>query len=183
MSLKLSSTIVVATLALAAVACGKKEDAPASGGGSTPTSAATLTNAAAKVGSCNKLKNVGKCTEYDQSKDTLGLNKGGCEATDGKWETNACPTEHVFASCATETSKIVYYAGTTDPNSLLTMDDESAKLDCELMSGKLTVVGKAADIAGKNKPAASAAGAAGGGAPAGGAKKPAAAPATPGKKK
>lgn len=177
----LKTTVLFASFtALALVACGKKDDA----GGATgsATGAATLTNAAAKIGACNKLKNVGKCTEYDLSKDTLGLSKGGCEATDGKWETNACPTEKVFANCQTDSSKIIYYAGTTDPNSALTMDDEFAKLDCEMMSGKLTVTGKAADIAGGDKKPAAAA--AGGGAAAGAAKKPAAAaPATPGKKK
>lgn len=173
MNTSLKTTVLFASIAaLALVACGKKEDAPTG----SATSTATLTNAAAKIGACNKLKNVGKCTEYDLAKDTLGLSKGGCEATDGKWEEKACPTEKVFASCQTDSSKIIYYAGTTDPSSALTMDDEFAKLDCEMMSGKLTVTGKAADIAGGDKrPAA--------GQPAGGAKKPAAAPATPGKKK
>lgn len=179
MNTSLKTTALFASIAaLALVACGKKEDAPTGGATGSATSAATLTNAAAKVGACNKLKNVGKCTEYDLSKDTLGLSKGGCEATDGKWEEKACPTEKVFASCQTDSSKIIYYAGTTDPNSALTMDDEFAKLDCEMMSGKLTVTAKAADIAGGDKK-----GAAGGAAAGGAAKKPAAAPATPGKKK
>jgi hypothetical protein len=178
MNTSLKTTVLFASIAaLALVACGKKEEGPSGGAGSTATGAATLTNASAKIGACNKVKNVGKCTEYDLAKDTLGLSKGGCEATDGKWETNACPTEKVFANCQTDSSKIIYYAGTTDPNSALTMDDEFAKIDCELMSGKLTVTGKAADIAGGDKKPAA------GGAAAGGAAKKPAAPATPGKKK
>ena len=74
----IKKTVVLAFIAFALVACGKKEEAPATG-------SAALTGAAAapKLGSCNKLTNVGKCTEYDQSKDSLGLNKGGCEATEG----------------------------------------------------------------------------------------------------
>ncbi|MBS2014157.1 MAG: hypothetical protein JST00_14805 [Deltaproteobacteria bacterium] len=182
MNTTLKTTALFASVALALVACGKKDDAPNGSANGTATSAATLTNAApAKIGACNKVKNVGKCTEYDLGKDTLGLSKGGCEATDGKWETNACPTEKVFANCQTDSSKIIYYAGTTDPGSALTMDDEFAKLDCEMMSGKLTVTAKVADLVGGDKKAgAGAAGAAAGGA----AKKPAAAaPATPGKKK
>jgi len=156
-------------LSLVLVACGKKDEAP-----NGATGSASLTNAAQKVGSCNKLTNVGKCTEYDQSKDTLGLNKGGCEATEGKWETKACPSEKQFANCATSETKIFYYAGTTAPGSLLTPDEEFAKLDCEMMSGKLTVTGKAtaAPAATAAKPAT----------PAAPAKKPVTGPA-PAKKK
>jgi hypothetical protein len=150
MSTMIKKTVVLGVIAFALVACGKKEETPLTG-------SAALTGAGAaapKVGSCNKLTNVGKCTEYDQSKDSLGLNKGGCEATEGKWETNACPTAKSFANCATSESKIFYYSGTTAPGSLLTMDDEFAKLDCEMMSGKLTVTGKATVAAEEAKPTA-----------------------------
>ena len=148
MSTMIKKTVVLGVIAFALVACGKKEEAGAG--------TASLTGAAAaKVGSCNKLTNVGKCTEYDQSKDTLGLNKGGCEATEGKWETKACPSEKTFANCATSESKIFYYSGTTTAGSLITMDDEFAKIDCEMMSGKLTVTGKATPPAAEEaKPAA-----------------------------
>ena len=141
MSTMIKNTVVAALIGLALVACGKKEEA-AGGGGTTGTT--SLTGAAAKaLGSCQKLTNVGKCTEYDMSKDVLGLNKAGCEATEGKWLTTACPAEKNFATCATTESKIFYYAGTTTPGSAITMDDEFPKIDCEMMSGKLNVTGKA----------------------------------------
>lgn len=152
MSTMTKNTMLVAAVALAlvAVACGKKDEGASTG-------SAALTGAAAKTpGACNKLSNVGKCSEYDMSKDTLGLNKSGCEATDGKWQTAACPTEKQFANCATAETKIFYYAGTTAPGAALTMDEEFAKLDCELMSGKLTITGKAT-AAEEPKPAGTAA--------------------------
>lgn len=138
MSSMIKNVVLAGVIGLSLVACGKKDEAP-----NGATGSASLTGAAPKLGSCNKLSNVGKCTEYDQSKDSLGLNKGGCEATEGKWETNACPTTKTFANCATSETKIFYYAGTTAPGSLLTPDEEFAKLDCEMMSGKLTITGKA----------------------------------------
>lgn len=148
MSTTMTKAVVLGTLALSLAACGKSknDDARAASGAdpaSNATSTTTTTGAAttASVGACNKLSNVGKCTEYDMSKDSLGLNKGGCEATEGKWQTSTCPSEKTFASCATAESKIFYYAGTTAPGSLLTMDEEFAKIDCELMSGKLTITG------------------------------------------
>ena len=141
MSTMIKKTVVAVVIGLALVACGKKEE---SLGGAGATGTASLTGAAAKsLGSCHKLTNVGKCTEYDMSKDSLGLNKAGCEATDGKFQTTACPSEKNFATCATSESKIFYYGGTTTPGSTLTMDDEFPKIDCEMMSGKLTVTGKA----------------------------------------
>ncbi|MBX3191087.1 MAG: hypothetical protein KF819_29085 [Labilithrix sp.] len=137
----MKKTAVLGAIAFALVACGKKDEAASGGGGGAATTTTTTGAAAKSLGACNKLTNVGKCTEYDMSKDTLGLNKGGCEATDGKWETSACPSEKQFANCATSETKIFYYAGTTAPGSVLTMDEEFAKLDCEMMSGKLTVTG------------------------------------------
>jgi hypothetical protein len=142
MSTMIKKTVAAVVIGLALVACGKKDEAP---GG---TGSASLTGAAAKaLGSCHKLTNVGKCTEYDMSKDSLGLNKAGCEATDGKWQATACPTEKQFASCATSETKIFYYAGTTTAGSTITMDDDFPKFDCEMMSGKLTVTGKATPAA------------------------------------
>jgi hypothetical protein len=153
MSTMIKTTLAFGAVALALVACGKKDDGA---GGTSATGTAALTGAAKTPGACNKLSIVGKCSEYDMSKDSLGLNKAGCEATDGKWQTSACPTEKSFANCATSESKIFYYAGTTAPGAALTMDEEFAKLDCEMMSGKLTVTGKAT-VAEAPKPAANAA--------------------------
>jgi hypothetical protein len=163
MSTTFKTTVLFGALALVLVACGKKDDASAS----TATGTATITGASAKTpGSCNKLANVGKCTEYDMSKDSLGLNKSGCEATEGKWQTTACPTEKSFANCATSESKIVYYAGTAPAGSLITMDEEFAKIDCEMMSGKLTITGSS-KVAEDPKPAPAAAPAKKAAAPAG----------------
>jgi hypothetical protein len=151
MSTIIKNTLFAGAVLLTLVACGKKDEALT---GTTETGSASLTGAAARApGACNKLSNVGKCSEYDMSKDTLGLNKAGCEATEGKWQTAACPTEKSFANCATTDSKIFYYAGTTAPGSTLTMDEEFAKLDCEMISGKLTVTGKATVAAEETKPA------------------------------
>lgn len=152
MSTMIMKTVLAGVVGLALVACGKKDDAP----GANATGTASLTGGSAKtLGSCNKLANVGKCTEYDMSKDSLGLNKAGCEATDGKWQTTACQTDKTFANCATSESKIFYYSGTTAPGSLLTPDEEFVKLDCEMMSGKVTITGKpVAAAAPEEKPAA-----------------------------
>lgn len=140
MSTMIKNTLLAGAVALALVACGKKEEGA---GGASAAGSAALTGAAKTPGACNKLSNVGKCSEYDMSKDSLGLNKAGCEATDGKWQAAACPTDKTFANCATAESKIFYYAGTTAPNAAIPMDEEFAKLDCEMMSGKLTITGKA----------------------------------------
>lgn len=156
MSTMIKKTAFLGIIAFALVACGKKEESPS---GTSSTGTTSLTGAPAKtLGSCNKLANVGKCTEYDMSKDSLGLNKSGCEATDGKWQTTACPTDKTFANCATSESKIFYYSGTAPAGSLITMDEEFAKLDCEMMSGKLAVTGKATAAAAEGaKPAAASA--------------------------
>jgi hypothetical protein len=140
MSTMITKAMVTGLVALSLVACGKKDGDGAAASGSTST-----TSAAAKVGSCQKLTNAGKCTEYAIKDDlTASINKGGCEATDGKWVTTACPGDKQFANCATSESKIFYYDGVQAPGSALTVDEEFAKLDCELMSGKLSVTAKPA---------------------------------------
>ena len=120
--------------ALTLVACGKKDDAS----GSTST-----TSAAAKTGSCQKLANAGKCTEYSVKDDlTASIQKGGCEATSGTWSMTACPADKQFANCATSESKIFYYQGTQAKDAVIQVDEDFAKLDCDLMSGKLAVTAK-----------------------------------------
>ncbi len=167
MSTNLTKAMFTGLVALSLVACGKKDDADNAASGSAST-----TSAAAKTGSCQKLTNAGKCSEYPIKEDLIAtIQKGGCEATDGKWLMTACPAEKQFANCATSESKIFYYSGTQAPDAPLTVDEEFAKVDCEMMSGKLTVTAKPAAPA-----AASAA------APAAPAKK-AAAPAAKKKKK
>jgi hypothetical protein len=140
MSTMITKAMFTGLVALSLVACGKKDE-----GGAAATGTASTTSAAAKTGSCHKLTNAGKCTEYPIKEDLVAtINKGGCEATDGKWQMTTCPSEKQFANCATAESKIFYYSGTQAPDSLLTVDEEFAKLDCELMSGKLTVTAKPA---------------------------------------
>jgi hypothetical protein len=164
MSTMFKTAMFAGLIGLSLVACGKKDEGA--------TGSASTTSAAPKTGSCQKLGSAGKCTEYPIKEDLVAtIQKGGCEATEGKWEMTACPADKQFANCATSESKIIYYAGTQAAGSALTMDEEFAKIDCEMMSGKLTVTAKPA------APAASAAAAAA--APAAPAKKAGPAPAAP----
>jgi hypothetical protein len=142
MSTMIKTVMLAGVVGLSLLACGKKDEGAAGAG------SASTTSAAAKIGSCHKLANAGKCTEYPIKEDLVAtINKGGCEATDGKWQMAACPADKQFANCATSESKIIYYAGVQAPDALLTVDEEFAKLDCELMSGKLTVTAKPAPAA------------------------------------
>ena len=149
MSTMISKTMFAGLIGLSLLACGKKED------GATATGSASTTSAAPKTGSCQKLSNAGKCTEYPIKEELVAtIQKGGCDATEGKWEMATCPADKQFANCATSESKIFYYAGTQAAGSVLTMDEEFAKLDCEMMSGKLTVTAKPAAAATAAAPAA-----------------------------
>ncbi len=139
MSTIITKTIFTGLVALFLVACGKKDEA---GGAGETTS---TTSAAAKTGSCQKLANAGKCSEYSIKEDLVAtIQKGGCEATEGKWVMTACPGDKQFANCATSDSKIFYYAGTQAADAVFKVDEEFAKIDCEMMSGKLTVTAKPA---------------------------------------
>jgi len=150
MSTMITKAIFTGLVTLSLAACGKKDDSGAAGAAS-----AGATSAAAKTGSCQKLTNAGKCSEYPIKEDLVAsIQKGGCEATDGKWVMTACPGDKQFASCATSESKIFYYAGTQAPDAPFTVDEEFAKIDCEMMSGKLTVTAKpAAPVAASAAPA------------------------------
>jgi hypothetical protein len=140
MSTMITKAMFAGLIGLSLVACGKKDD-PAGASAST-------TSAAAKTGSCQKLTNAGKCTEYSIKEDLVAsIQKGGCEATEGKWEMTPCPADKQFANCATAESKIIYYSGTQAPGALITVDEEFAKLDCDMMSGKLAVTAKPAAAA------------------------------------
>ena len=153
MSTMFTKAMFTGLVALSLVACGKKDE-----GAAASTGSASTTSAAAKIGSCQKLTNAGKCTEYTIKEDLVAsINKGGCEATDGKWLMTSCPADKQFANCATAESKIIYYSGVQAPDSLLTVDEEFAKLDCEMMSGKLTVTAKPAAPAAASAAAAPAA--------------------------
>ncbi len=166
MSTIITKAMFTGLVALSLVACGKKDE----GGAAGESSSASTTSAAAKTGSCQKLANAGKCSEYAIKEDLVAtIQKGGCEATDGKWVMTACPRDKQFANCAASESKIFYYAGTQAADAPFKVDEEFAKIDCEMMSGKLTVTAKPA--ATTAKPATAAAAPA---TPAAAAKKPAA---------
>lgn len=142
MSTMIKKAMFAGLVGLSLVACGKKDEGAAPGAGA---GSASTTSAAAKIGSCQKLTNAGKCTEYAIAEDLVAsIQKGGCEATDGKWLMTPCPADKQFANCATTDSKIVFYAGTQAAGSGFVMDEEFAKIDCEMMSGKLTVTAKPA---------------------------------------
>ena len=142
MSTMLKKSMFAGLIGLSLVACGKKDEGAAPGAGAA---SASTTSAAPKTGACIKLTNAGKCTEYPIADDlTASIQKGGCEATSGKWEMTKCPAEKQFANCATGESKIFFYAGTQAAGSGFTMDEEFAKTDCEMMSGKLVVTAKPA---------------------------------------
>ena len=66
MSTMITKAMFAGVIGLSLVACGKKDEAPAAGAGSAST-----TSAAAKIGSCKKLANAGKCTEYQIAEDLV----------------------------------------------------------------------------------------------------------------
>lgn len=76
MSMMIKKAMLAGLIGFTLIACGKKEDA---------ASTTATTSAAAKIGSCHKLTNAGKCTEYPIKDDFVAtISKGGCEATEGK---------------------------------------------------------------------------------------------------
>lgn len=143
--LGIALSLALVSSVLASVGCSKKEgDDPAG----SATGAASTTGAQARVGSCQKLANAGKCTEYKIPDDlTASIQKGGCEATSGTWVLSACPGDKQFANCTTDGSKMFYYAGVQTPGAAIVADEEFAKLDCDMMSGKIAITGKAAPAA------------------------------------
>ena len=86
-------------LALASAGCDeKKTDArPA-------PAAATTTAPGAIKSSCNNIKTLSTCTEYDDKAFALGESfvKGACEATSGKYASATCPAEKLLGTCAGE---------------------------------------------------------------------------------
>jgi len=121
-------------LSLAAIACGKKDDA-GSGGSNAATTAAA---AAGPKGICNKVASAGKCDEESGDPEA---EKMGCELTHGTWVPGGtCPTDKLFANCAYGTTKMFYYQGTQAADAILPMSEELAKTDCELVSGKYAAV-------------------------------------------
>jgi len=117
-------------IALATAGCDeKKSDAKA-----TAAPAAATAQGALKA-SCNNIKNLSTCTEYDDKAFALGEGfvKGACEATGGKYSTGPCPQEKSLGSCAIDGGQLKkYYADGT----LSYKADDAAK-DCkDLSNGK-----------------------------------------------
>jgi hypothetical protein len=135
--MKKAFVVAAVGLGLSLVACGKKDDA--AGNGSPGASATTASGAAAATkGVCNKIAAAGKCNEESGDPEA---DKTGCELTHGTWSAGgSCPTDKLFANCAYGTTKIFYYAGAQGPDALLTMSEDLAKMDCEMVSGKYAAV-------------------------------------------
>ena len=151
--------VMAVGLGLGLLACSKSDSG--SGGAAATASSATAT---ASRGVCNKIAAVGKCNEESGDPEA---DKTGCELTHGTWSpSGSCPTDKLFATCNYSTTKIYYYAGAQGPDAVLTMSEDFAKTDCELVSGKYAA---AAKPAGTTTAVASAN-------PAGGAARPAAGP-------
>jgi len=120
--------MIAVGLGLGLMACSKSDSGS---GGAAATSSAAAT---ASKGVCNKVAAAGKCNEESGDPDS---DKTGCELTHGAWSsTGSCPTDKLFATCNYGTTKIYYYAGAQGPDAILTMSEEFAKTDCDLVSGK-----------------------------------------------
>jgi hypothetical protein len=131
---------VAVGLGLALMACSKGD-----GAGAAASASASSTTAAATKGVCNKIAAVGKCNEESGDPDS---DKSGCELTHGAWSpSGSCPTDKLFATCNYGTTKIYYYAGAQAPDALITMSEDFAKTDCDLVSGKYAVAAKPASAA------------------------------------
>lgn len=136
---QISRTLVApAAIALLALGgCSKKEDASSS----STTSAVT----AAKVYACKQFDLAGKCGEYSLKDDSeIAAEKSSCEDAKGKWLAGPCPAEKQFASCVLPDRKLFFYTGVQSPDAPFVADEEFAKLDCDGVSGKLTVTAKPA---------------------------------------
>ncbi len=131
--------MIAVGLGLGVMACSKGD------GGSGGAAAASSATAAATKGVCNKVAAVGKCNEESGDPDS---DKTGCELTHGTWSsTGSCPTDKLFATCNYGTTKIYYYAGAQAPDAIITMSEDFAKTDCDLVSGKYAAAAKPASTA------------------------------------
>jgi hypothetical protein len=120
-------------VALATSGCDeKKSDAKPSGAAAASTVPAST---GAIKASCNNVKVLSTCTEYDDTAFTLGESfvKGACEATSGKYAAGACPSEKLLGTCNIDGGQHKkYYAD----GSLAYKADDAAK-DCkELSNGR-----------------------------------------------
>lgn len=116
-------------LALASAGCDEKKTE------AKPAAAATTGAPGAIKASCNNIKTLSTCTEYDDQAFTLGeaFVKGACEATSGKYTSGACPAEKLLGACAIDGGQLKkYYSDGT----LAYKADDAAK-DCkDLSNGK-----------------------------------------------
>lgn len=132
--------VLAVGLGLSVVACSKTDGG--SSGGPAASATGTATAATASKGVCNKIAAAGKCNEESGDPEA---DKTGCELTHGAWAASgSCPTDKLFATCNYGTTKIYYYAGAQGPDALITMSEDFAKTDCDLVSGKYAAVAKPA---------------------------------------
>jgi hypothetical protein len=124
--------------------------------GSTRITSAELSVTGERSGACNLIDKTGTCTEYKAA--STGDSKV-CEVLGGAYATGACPGgSELVATCEMSTSTKRYYHSN---NVALSQDESSARTDCELSEGKLTVNGAgskagekaAAEKTGADKPA------------------------------
>jgi hypothetical protein len=102
--------------------------------GSTKLTSAEISAADGSSGACNLVDKTGTCTEYKSS--TLGDRKV-CEVLGGAYAAGACPTgSELIATCEMSKSTKRYYHSN---NVALSQDETSARTDCELSDGKLTL--------------------------------------------
>jgi hypothetical protein len=114
--------------------------------GTTKLTSAEITASAGSSGACNLVDKTGTCTEYKVS--TTG-DRQVCEVLGGAFVTAACPTgDTLVATCDMPKSTKRYYQSS---NAALSQDETSARTDCELSDGKLTL---SAPPAPPSKPAA-----------------------------
>jgi len=124
-------------LGLGLMACSKGD----SGGAAASATASSATS----KGVCNKIAAAGKCNEESGDPDS---DKSGCELTHGAWASSgSCPTDKLFATCNYGTTKVYYYTGAQGADAILTMSEDFAKTDCDLVSGKYAAAAKPASAA------------------------------------
>jgi hypothetical protein len=119
-------------LVLAGAGCDDKKKDTAS----APSAAtATAPAAGAVKASCNNIKNLSTCTEYNEQAFALGEGfvKGACEATSGKYAPGPCPADKQLGTCTIEGGQFKkYYA-----DGALAYKADDAGKDCkDLSNGK-----------------------------------------------
>jgi hypothetical protein len=122
--------VVVMALAMIGGCCG--------GGGSSIGDLDTSSSGGGGGGkfakSCNDITSLSQCSEHtDKGMNLLGEDfyKSICELTDGKWTTEACPTDNRVGSCDDGDGSVTYYYTTGEDS----YDEAEAKQACKDILG------------------------------------------------